>query len=80
MAEGGVVLDDAVVDQGELAGLVQVRMGIGVAGQAVRGPAGVADAQGAGDGFCLERLRQAGDAAHAFAHLERAAVQRADAR
>ena len=29
-----------------LAGLVEVRMGVDVAGQAVRGPAGVADAEG----------------------------------
>ena len=80
VTEGGVVFDDAIVDQRQFAGLVLMRMGIGVAGQPVRRPAGVADAQGTGDGFLLEQLLQAGDPAHAFAHLERAAVQRAEPR
>ena len=72
--EGGVVLDDAVVDQGDLAGLVQVGMGVDVAGQAMRGPAGVADAERPGDRVRLERLRQALDTADPFAHVQRAAA------
>jgi hypothetical protein len=77
VTEGGVVLNDAVVDQDEFARLVLVRMRIGIAGEPVRRPACVADAQGAGDRFPLEQLLQQGDPAYAFAHLERAAVQSA---
>ena len=40
-----VVLDDAVVDQGHLAALAHMGMGVDVVGLAVGGPAGVADAQ-----------------------------------
>ena len=54
MPEGSVVLDDAVMHHRDPAGLVKVRMGVDVAGQAVRGPARVADAQGAGDWLGLE--------------------------
>ncbi len=43
------VLDDAVVHDGDLAGLVEVRVGVEVVGRTVGGPAGVADA-GVGDG------------------------------
>ena len=41
------VLDDAVVDHGELAALAQMGVGVDVAGLAVGGPSGVPDAQGA---------------------------------
>lgn len=40
-AEPGEVLDDAVVDDGDPAGLVEVRVGVTVGGRAVRGPPGV---------------------------------------
>jgi hypothetical protein len=43
------VLDDAVVDQGDAAGAVAVRMGVGVGGSAVRRPARVPDPRRAGD-------------------------------
>ena len=49
----GEVLDDAVVDDGDLAGGVAVRVGVAVGGPAVGGPAGVAQAGGAG-----QRLRR----------------------
>ena len=78
LLEGGVVFDDAIVDQDEFAGLVLMWMSIGVAGEPVRRPAGMADAQGAGDRFPLEQLLQPGDPAYALAHLQRAAVQRAE--
>lgn len=42
--ERGEVLDDAVVDDGDPARVVEVRVGVGVRGAAVGGPAGVADA------------------------------------
>ena len=48
--ELGEVFDDAVVDQGQLAAVGQVRVRVLVRGAAVRGPAGVADAG--------QRLRQ----------------------
>ena len=43
--EVGVVFDGAVVDEGEETGLVEVRVGVGVGGFAVGGPASVADAE-----------------------------------
>ena len=48
--EGEVVLDDAVVHDDEGAGAVAVGVGIFFGWTAVRGPARVADAEGAGDG------------------------------
>ena len=45
-AQGAVVLDDAVVDQRDVAGLVEMRVGVGLGGRAVGGPAGVGDARG----------------------------------
>ena len=76
--EGGVVLDDAIMHHRNLAGLVEVRMRVDVAGQAVRGPAGVA-AQRPADRFRLERLRQSLDAPDLFAQLEHPVGQGADA-
>lgn len=46
-AQLGAVVDDAVVDDGDLVLRVQVRVGVEVARGAVRGPAGVGDAGGA---------------------------------
>ena len=74
-----MVFDDAVVDEGELAGLVEVRMGVGVGGRAMGGPAGVADANGAGDGLFAEEAGEFIDAAGFFAEFKLAVVQRADA-
>jgi hypothetical protein len=48
--EGEVVLHDAVVHDNERSGAVAVRVGVLLRGAAVRGPAGVADAEGSGDG------------------------------
>ena len=45
LPDGVRVLDDAVVDDGDPAGLVGVGMGVRRGGRAVRGPAGVADAE-----------------------------------
>ena len=42
-----VILDDAVVDDDDAAGAVAMGMGVFFGGAAVRGPAGVADAEGA---------------------------------
>ena len=45
-----IVFDDAVVDDDEGSGAVAVGVGVFFGGAAVGGPAGVADAVGAGDG------------------------------
>jgi len=54
-----VIFDDAVVDDGDPAGLIQVGMGIYVGRRAVGGPAGVADADVAGGGFLFQQAREA---------------------
>ena len=48
LAELAVVGDDAVVDEREPARAVQVRVSVGLGHASMRGPAGVADADGAG--------------------------------
>ena len=45
-AERAVVFDDAVVDERDVPGLVEVRVGIHLGWRAVSGPAGVRDAGG----------------------------------
>jgi hypothetical protein len=79
--ELGEVLDDPVVDDGELVVVGQVGVGVGVGGATVRGPAGVADARGAvGHGRGLEVVTQDGELARALAHVELAvAVDHGDA-
>jgi len=76
--QAGVVLDDAIVDQGQVARLIRMGVRIGVAGQAVRRPAGVADAKASLGRFPFHQFRQAGDAADALADLKPASdsVQR----
>ena len=58
--ELGEVLDDAVVDEGELAAVGQVRVRVLVGGAAVRGPAGVADAGRSPPAAGAPRGRRAG--------------------
>ncbi len=61
--EGGVVLDDAVVDDGHDAVAAEVGVGVAVVGGAVRGPARMADAGRAGGRVLFQVGGQAGDAA-----------------
>ena len=70
------VLDDAVVDEGELAVVAAaVRVGVVVGGAAVGGPAGVADAgRRAGEVVGVERVLQVAELAGAL--LARHAVAR----
>ena len=71
----GEVLDDAVVDDGELVIIGQVRVGIRVGRAAVGGPTGVADARRAvrhGVGFQI--IAQDGELARALAHVHVARV------
>ena len=74
----GVVFDDAVVDDGELAFFIGMRMGVAFAGDAVRGPACVRDARVhlafAGGAFRL----QVDDFADGFDGQDGIAVQEAD--
>ena len=51
-AEGTVVFDDAVMDERDVAGLVEMRVGVDLGWRAVGGPAGVGDAGGG----ALEKL------------------------
>ena len=52
------VLDDAVVHDGEVAGAVQVGVGVGLGGVPVGGPPGVADAGGHALGTVFDHLAQ----------------------
>src|ERR1700761_7106394 len=68
VAQRRVVLDDAVVDDGDLARRVAVWMSVAVGGTSMRGPARVpqAGAAGQGRGVCLvERALQVGQPAGA---------------
>ena len=56
--ERGIVLDDAIMDQSEPAGLVEVRVCVGVSWRSVRRPARMADASGAGQGRGRQRGRE----------------------
>jgi hypothetical protein len=42
-AEGAMVFDDAVMDEGDFASAIKVWMGVFLGGKAVGGPAGMAD-------------------------------------
>ncbi len=76
-----VIFDDAVVDDGDLAGLVEVRMGIFVRRRAVRGPARVADADGSGDRLGFQQAREAlVDFALFLADQQAVAIQHGHAR
>ena len=74
-AELAVVLDDAVVDDGDAAGAVQVRVGVLVGGGAVRGPARVGDARGACEVCGLAAVGEDRDATRAL-HAVELAVRR----
>ena len=56
-AQGGRVVDDPVVHDGDAAGLVEVRVGVGIGGGTVGGPPGVADARRAGEALGQRRPR-----------------------
>ena len=60
--EGGVVFDDAVVDDDDVVAAAGVGVGVGVAGGAVGGPAGVTDARvGGGQGVLADGAVELGD-------------------
>ena len=72
------VLDDAVVDERDPPGLVGVGMGVGRGGRAMRGPPGVADADGAGGEMSGDLLFEVGELASRLVHLEAGAVDDGD--
>ncbi len=65
-----VVLDDAVVYQGDVLRFGVVGMGVGVVRNAVRRPARVGDADIAAEVLSLEEMLQVGDLALAFEYVE----------
>ena len=64
-----VILDDAVVDEGNTAAAVGVGVGVVVGGRTVGGPAGVAEAQGAAGRGADELGGQAADFADGLAQV-----------
>ena len=75
-----VIFDDAIVNDGDFAGLIEVRMGIFVRGRAVRGPARVADAEISLDRFGFQKARKAfADFAHFLANEQIAATHHSHA-
>ena len=79
LPDRGGVLDDAVVDDRDLAGLVGVRMRVGRGGRAVRGPAGMPDAEGTARQIAVELLLERGQLAGGLVDLEAVAVDDRDA-
>ena len=70
------ILDDAVVDNGDFAGLIQMRMGVFVRGRAMSGPAGMADAKESGGRHVPQQGGQAlVELALSLSNLQRAVVE-----
>ena len=65
------VLDDPVVDHGDVTGRVRVGMGVEVGRRAMGGPAGVADAGGPGGGSSSSIADQAAEFAFGLANRRR---------
>ena len=78
LPEVGVILDDAVVDDGDRARAVAMRMGVLVGGFAVGRPAGVGHTQLALRGLARQDALERGDLPDAPAHLETAIVDQRD--
>ena len=70
----GIILDDAVVDDGQIAGAGIVGMGVACRRFAMRGPARVGDADAAGDVLVAAIFRQVVHLALGLVHIEFAAV------
>lgn len=77
--EGQVVLDDAVVNDHDAAVLGGVRVGVRVVRQAVRGPAGVPDAQRTAHGLAVEEGAEVLEFAGLLLHVDLRAVMDGDA-
>ena len=71
-----IVLDNAVVDQGDLAVLADMGVGVGVVGLAVGGPAGMANAQSALQiGAAVDHVGEHLETALGLFHLEAAGLR-----
>ena len=79
LLERAGVLDDSVVDDGDVALAVDVRVRVALVRNAVRRPAGVADSHVAGNRAGGERALQLGDLSRGFAGLDSGAVHHGDA-
>ena len=79
LLERAVILDHAVVHDGQLAAGVGVRMRVGLGRLAVRGPAGVADAERAVQRMLAQRAFELLDAPDALDDLQALAVEHGDA-
>jgi hypothetical protein len=80
LLEPVVILDDSVVNDGDAPGLVEVRVRILVGRRAMRGPAGVPQAQSAMERAAFQQARKAiVDLALLLVQLEGAAMQNGDA-
>ena len=75
-----VIFNDAVMHHRQRALHIHMRVRVQVAGLAVGGPAGVADAEAARKGRSGGQFFQLGDAPRAFAHADLAFFQHGDAR
>ena len=73
-----VVFDDAVVDDDDAAGAVAMGMGVFFGGTAVRGPAGVADAESAVEGMFAQHFFEVAQLAGGAADFEQRGVGSAD--
>ncbi len=70
LAQGGEVLDDTVVDDGDLSRAVAMRMGVYLTGLAMSGPARMPDAAGSGQVHIGDGIGELLHLAHAADHLE----------
>ncbi|OPZ97751.1 MAG: hypothetical protein BWY71_01506 [Planctomycetes bacterium ADurb.Bin412] len=67
--ESGEIFDDAVMNDGNFAGVVAVRMSIFGGRPAVRGPAGMGNAESTGEGMIFEDFFQDGNSSNGPGHL-----------
>src|SRR6266536_3128275 len=73
------IFDHAIMDDGDSAALIEVRVGVLVGRRSVGSPAGVSDSQVAGGGPGVQKLAEAFiDFAFFFARLEFGAVEHAE--
>jgi len=74
------ILDDAVVDESDVAVAIGVRMGVGTGGSAVCGPAGVGDSTLPADRLGVQQLVQPGDASRQLPEHNAASILHRHAR
>ncbi len=78
--EGGIIFDDAVMNDGDLAAMAaDVRVSVAVVGGTVRGPSGMADAAVPRRGVDPERILQRANAPRRLSHDHALPVERGDA-